>query len=78
MAVEYYLITQTSDEWWTLRHDGLSLATFPEKKQAIRAAVAMANAIGSQGQETTVTGVDADGLTYPIWTYGKDAFTTVE
>jgi hypothetical protein len=36
MALADYLISQTLDGQWTLRHDGRPLATFPDKNQAIR------------------------------------------
>ena len=43
-----------------------------------RAAAILANAAGLERQHATVTGVDPGGLIYPIWSYGKDAFTTGE
>ena len=78
MAGGDYLITRAVDGKWMVRHDGRLLASFPEKGQALRAAIALANAAGSQGQEASVTGVDDGGLIYSIWIYGRDAFTTGE
>ena len=78
MAAGEYLITQTSEGTWMVRHDGRPLATFSEKKQVLRTAITLAHASGEAGQEASVTGVDACGLIYPIWTHGVDAFSTVE
>jgi hypothetical protein len=78
MASGDYLITRAPDGRWAVRHDGRLLASFPKKKQALCAAITLANAAGLDMQHATVTGVDPGGLVYPIWSYGKDAFTTGE
>ena len=61
-----------------VRRNGRPLASFPEKNEALCAAITLAKAAGSEGQAATVTGGDAGGMAYTIWTYGVDALTIGE
>ena len=76
MASGDYLITRTNDGHWLLRFDGQHMASFPEKRQAIRAAVTLVNVAGLHGKNARVFGVDDHGLVYPSWKCGRDTIAT--
>ena len=44
MAAEEYIVYRAADQKWGLQYMGRSLATFPNKAQAIRAGVSIAHA----------------------------------
>ncbi len=74
MAAEEYIVYRAADQRWGLQFKGKVLALFPDKGQAIRAAVSIAHATARPGSPTIVLSEGADGASYPIWTSGKDSF----
>ncbi len=76
MAVEEYVVFQAADQRWGVQHRGKPLALFPDKGQAIRAAVSIAHATANPENPAIVLSNGAEGQTCPIWTFGKDGFVS--
>ncbi len=74
MAAEEYVVYHAPEEKWGLQFKGRNLALFPEKAQAIRAAVAIAHATATPDAPTTVLDKGSGGESYTLWTFGKDAY----
>ncbi len=74
MAVEEYVVFQAADQRWGIQFKGRVLALFPDKAQAIRAAVSIAHATATSDNPAIVLGEGEGGGSYPIWTFGKDGF----
>ncbi len=74
MANEYLIYP--ADARWGIRWQGRTLATFPEKPQAIRAAIALAQATGEQGVSAAVLAQGEQGTRYTLWAFGRDGYVS--
>ncbi len=74
MPVEEYIVYRAADQKWGLQFKGKVLALFPDKGQAIRAAVSIAHATARPDSPAIVLSEGADGASYPIWTSDTDGF----
>ena len=73
MAAEEYIVYRAADQKWGVQFKGRVLALFPEKAQAIRAAVSIAHATSTPNSPAIVFSEEAGG-SYPVWTFGRDGF----
>ncbi len=76
MAPGQYLVYPASGHFWGVQFEGRFLARFPEKAQAIRAAVTLASSSANAGTDNTVLVEGADGERYPIWSQGRDSLVS--
>ncbi len=76
MAPGQYLVYPASDHLWGVQFEGRFLARFPEKTQAIRAAVTLANTTADAKTKTTVLCEGPDGERYPLWSHDRDSFVS--
>ncbi len=74
MGAEEYRVYRATDQKWGVQFKGRALALFPDKAQAIRAAVSIAHATATPDNPAVVLGEGEGGESYPIWTSGKDGF----
>ena len=74
MAAEEYIVYRAADQRWGLQFKGKVLALFPDKGQAIRAAVSIAHTTATPEKPTAVFSEGAGGESYSIWASGKDGF----
>ncbi len=75
MADEYLIHAEPGAKWG-IRWRGQTLAAFPEKPQAIRAAVALAQATGEQGIAVSVLAEGEQGTRYTLWSFGRDGYVS--
>ncbi len=74
MPAEEYVVYRAADQKWGLQFKGKVLALFPDKGQAIRAAVIIAYATATPGRPAIVFSEEVGGESHPIWTSDKDGF----
>ncbi len=74
MAADEYIVYHAADQRWGVQFKGRTLALFPDKAQAIRAAVSLAHATATPDNPAIVFSEGSGGASYPIWTFGKDSF----
>jgi hypothetical protein len=75
MAADHYIICRLSPDQWGIRYNGTVLAYFPEKSEAVRAAIAIASEIANAGTQAVVLGEGPGAESYPIWSSDKDGLT---
>ena len=62
-------------ERWTVRSDRTPESTFPDQRDALKAAVNLAEDLGKNGSPARVMLLDLrKGIGQPFWTYGQDAY----
>ncbi len=67
-----YLVYPASGHSWGVQFEGRFLARFPEKAQALRAAVTLANTTAEAKSKTIVLCEGPDGERYPVWSHHRD------
>ena len=75
MQLDRYFIVP-ADGRWAVQLGTRVLGTFAEKGEAIQAAIAVANSAGRYGGQAEVLTKGQDGEFSPIWTYGRDAYSS--
>jgi hypothetical protein len=71
---ERFIIGSVENHWIVISGDG-SRQAYDDHSQAIHMAVRAAETSGQNGHDAQVLSLDARHQTYPLWTYGHDAFT---
>ena len=71
-----YLIYRAQDHHWAIQFEGLFLAKFPEKSQAIKAAITLAHATFSSEVPSSVVCEVAGGERYTLWTHTRDSYVS--
>jgi hypothetical protein len=71
VALARYFVFE-NDNHWVVMLDGMLVGQCPDRQEALRSAIVMADLMGSMRHDADVL-VEADGRLDFAWTYGVDA-----
>ncbi len=70
-----YLICRSSGDQWAIHFEGRFLARFPEKSQAIQAAITVAHATRAEADASVLVQAPG-GDRYPVWCSKVDSYVS--
>ncbi len=76
MAPGEYLIYRAHDQQWAIQFEGRFLAKFPDKSQAIQAAITIVQATLAPEAPASVVCEVAGGERYTLWNRTKDSYVS--
>jgi hypothetical protein len=74
MQLDRYLVVPVGD-WWAVQLGSAILGAFPQKGEAIQAAITVAVSSGKFGAQAEVVTQGPEGEFMPIWTLGLDGYS---
>ena len=74
MPLDRYFIVPVDDRW-AVQLEGSILGAFPQKGEAIQAAITVALSSGKFGAQAEVMTQGQEGEFTPIWTLGLDGYS---